>query len=54
MWAKIYSSSVVVVNQMVVKLKLEADSLKVNVQIFIIMPVTVNKSVFTGSVVNNI
>ena len=52
--ANIYSSSVIVVNQMVVKLKREADSLEVNIQIFIIMPVTVSKSVFTGSVVNNI
>ena len=54
MWANIYSSSVVVVNHMVVKLKREADSLEVNIQIFIIMPVTVSKSVFTVSVVNNI
>ena len=52
--ANIYSSSVIVVNHMVVKLKREADSLEVNIQIFIIMPVTVSKSVFTGSVVNNI
>ena len=39
---------------MVVKLKREADSLEVNIQIFIIMPVTVSKIVFTVSVVNNI
>ena len=54
MWANIYSSSVIVVNHMVVKLKREADSLELNIQIFIIMPGTVIKSVFTGSVVNNI
>ena len=43
MWANIYSSSVVVVNHMVVKLKREADSLEANIQIFIIMPVAVSK-----------
>ena len=35
MWANIYSSSVVVVNHMVVKLKREADSLEANIQIFV-------------------
>ena len=43
-----YLSSVIVVNHMVVKLKREADSLEVDIQTFIIIPV------FTGSVVNNI
>ena len=54
MWANIYSSSVIVVNQMVVKLKRKADSLEVGIQTFVIIPVTVSKNVFTGSVVNNI
>ena len=54
MWANIYSSSVIVVNHMVVKLKREADSLEVDIQTFVIMPVTVSKNVFTGSVVNHI
>ena len=49
-----YLSSVIVVNHMVVKLKREADSLEVDIQKFIIKPVTVRKNVFTGSVVNNI
>ena len=44
----------VVVNHMAVKLKREADSLEVDIQKFIIIPVTVCKNVFTGSVVNNI
>ena len=43
-----YLSSVIVVNHMAVKLKREADSLEVDIQTFIIIPV------FTGSVVNNI
>ena len=46
MWANIYSSSVIVVNNMVVKLKREADSLELDIQIFIIKPVTVSKNVF--------
>ena len=54
MWANIYSSSVIVVNHMVVKLKGEADSLEVDIQTFVIIPVTVSKNVFTVSVVNNI
>ena len=54
MWADIYSSSVIVVSHMVVKLKREAKSLELGIQIFIIIPVTVSKNVFTGSVVNNI
>ena len=49
MWANIYSSSVIVV-----KLKREADSLEADIQTFVIIPVTVSKNVFTGSVVNNI
>ena len=53
MWANIYSNSVIVVNQMVVKLKRKADSLEVGIQTFVIIPVTVSKNVFTGSVVNN-
>ena len=53
MWANIYSSSVIVVNHMVVKLKREADPLEVDIQTFIIIPVTVSKNVFTSSVVNN-
>ena len=44
----------IVVNHMAVKLKREADSLEVDIQKFIIKPVTVRKNVFTGSVVNNI
>ena len=54
MWANTYSSSVIVVNHMAVKLKREADSLELDIQAFIIIPVTVSKNVFTGSVVNNI
>ena len=54
MWADIYSSSVIVVSHMVVKLKHEAKSLELGIQIFIIILVTVSKNVFTGSVVNNI
>ena len=54
MWANTYSSSVIVVNHMAVKLKREADSLEVDIQAFTIIPVTVSKNVFTGSVVNNI
>ena len=54
MWAIICSSSVVVVSHMAVKLKREADSLEVDIQIFIIKPVTFGKNVFMGSVVNNI
>ena len=53
MWENIYSSSAIVVNQMVVKLKREADSLEVDIQTFVIIPVTVSKNMFTGSVVNN-
>ena len=49
-----YLSSVIVVNHMAVKLKREADSLEVDIQTFIIIPVTVRKNVFTGSAVNNI
>ena len=48
-----YLSSVIVVNHRAVKLKREADSLEVDIQTFIIIPVTVSKNVFTGSVVNN-
>ena len=54
MWANIYSSLVVVVYHMAVKLKREADSLEVDIQICIIKPVTFSKNVFMGSVVNNI
>ena len=54
MWAKICSSSVIVVNHMAVELKREADSLEVDIQIFIIKPVTVSKNVSMGSVANNI
>ena len=54
MWADIYPSSGIVVSHMVIKLKREAESLEVDIQIFIIMPVTVRENVFTGSVVNNI
>ena len=54
MQANIYSSSVIVVNHMAVKLKREADSLEVDIQIFINKPVTVSKNVFIGSVANNI
>ena len=54
MWANIYSSSVYIVNHMAVKLKREADSFEVDIQIFIIKPVTVSKNVFMGSVANNI
>ena len=49
MWANTYSSSVIVVNHMAVKLKREVD-----IQAFIIIAVTVSKNVFTGSVVNTI
>ena len=38
MWANIYSSSVVFINHMAVKLKREADSLEEDFQIFIIKP----------------
>ena len=54
MWANVYSSSVIVVNHMAVKLKREADSLEVDIQILIIKPVTVSKNVSMGSVANNI
>ena len=46
MWGNIYSSSVTVVNHMAVKLKREADSLELDIQTFIIKPVTVSKNVF--------
>ena len=49
-----YLSSVTFVNRMAVKLKRKADSLEVDIQTFIMIPVTVRKNVFTGSVVNNI
>ena len=49
-----YLSSVTFVNRMAVKLKRKADSLEVDIQTFIIIPVTVRKNVFAGSVVNNI
>ena len=49
-----YLSLVTFVNRMAVKLKRKADSLEVDIQTFIIIPVTVRKNVFTGSVVNNI
>ena len=49
-----YLSSVIVVNHMAVKLKREADSLEVDIQIFIIIPVTVCENIFKGSVVINI
>ena len=39
---------------MVVKFKREANSLEVDIQIFIIIPATGSKKVFTGSAVNNI
>ena len=39
---------------MAVKLKREADSFEVDIQIFIIKPVTFNKNVFMGSVINKI
>ena len=45
---------VIVVSHMVVKLKREAKSLELGIQIFIIILVTVSKNVLTGSVVNNI
>ena len=35
MWADIYPSSGIVVSHMVIKLKREADSLEVDIQIFI-------------------
>ena len=54
MQANIYSSSVIVVNHMAVKLKREADSLEVDIQIFITKPVTFNENVFMGRVVKNI
>ena len=54
MWADTYSSSVIVVSHMVVKLKREAKSLELGIQIFIIIPVTVSNNVFMGNVVNNI
>ena len=46
MWANIYSSSVIFVNHMAVKLKREADSLELALQTFIIKPVTVSENVF--------
>ena len=46
MRANIYSSSEIVVNHMAVKLKREADSLELDIQTFIIKPVTVSKNVF--------
>ena len=46
MWANIYSSSVIVVSHMAVKLKREAVSLELDIQTFIIKPVTVSKNVF--------
>ena len=49
-----YLSSVIFVNRMAVKLKREADFLEVDIQTFIIIPVTVRRKIFTGSVVNNI
>ena len=45
MWANIYSSSVIVVNHMVVKLRHEANSLELDIQTFIIKLVTVSKNV---------
>ena len=49
-----YLSSVIFLNRMAVKLKRKADSLEVDIQTFIIIPVTVRKNVFTGSVLNDI
>ena len=46
MWANIYSSSVIAVNHMAIKLKREADSLELDIQTFIIKPVTVSENVF--------
>ena len=46
MWANIYSSSVIVVSHMAVKLKRQADSLELDIQTFMIKPVTVSKNVF--------
>ena len=46
MWANNYSSSAIVVNHMAVKLKHEADSLEIDIQRFIIKPVTVSENVF--------
>ena len=46
MWANIYSNSVIFVNHMAVKLKREADSLELDLQTFIIKPVTVSENVF--------
>ena len=54
MQANIYSSSVVVVHHMTVKLKREVDSPEVDIQIFIIKPVTFSKNVCMGSVANNL
>ena len=54
MLTNIYSSSVLLVNHMAVKLKREADSLEVDIQIFIIKPVTFSRNVFMDSVVNDI
>ena len=45
MWANIYSSSVIVVNHMAVKLRHKADSLELDIQTFIIEIVTVSKNV---------
>ena len=46
MWANIYLSSVIFVNHMAVKFKREADSLELDIQTFIIKPVTVSENVF--------
>ena len=46
MWANIYLSSVIFVNQVAVKLKRETDSLELDIQTFIIKPVTVSENVF--------
>ena len=46
MWANIYSSSVIVVNHMALKLKGDAVSLELDIHTFIIKPVTVSKNVF--------
>ena len=45
MWANIYSSSVIVVNHMAVKLRHEADSHELDIQAFLIKRVTVSKNV---------
>ena len=47
MWANTNnSSSVIVVSHMAVKLRREADSFELDIQTFIIKPVTVSKNVF--------